>query len=303
MATLKERIAEFDRHLHLRRDASVHTRSAYRRDLSAFSEYLDENYGIVEPDDVDVLSIRGYLGSLHGRLKASTVSRKLSALRSFFKYLVTQGYCQSNPLLLVDRPKTRQPLPKFLPVDEAMSVMDRPRGADERSLRDRAMLEVLYGGGLRVAELVGLDLGDLDLEQGLVRVLGKGRKERIVPMGRKAVEALDDYMPHRHTLVGRDGVSDPEAVFLSRLGRRITARRVQQIVDFEVRESGARRRASPHDLRHSCATHLLDSGADLRAIQEMLGHASLSTTQRYTHVTVDSLIAAYEEAHPLARKK
>jgi integrase/recombinase XerC len=302
MVTIAERIDEFDRYLHFQRGASDHTRAAYRRDLESFAEHLEER-GVVDVGDVDVIAIRGFLGSIHGKVKASTLSRKMSAMRSFFKYLVKRAYCSTNPMLLIDRPKSRSPLPRFLPVDETIHLLEQPRSDDALAHRDRAMLEVIYGGGLRVSELVGLDLDALDLAQGLARVLGKGRKERVVPIGRKAVEAVERYLPFRGDLKGKEGYCDSNALFLSQRGRRITVRRVQQIVDDEVRESGARRRASPHDLRHSCATHLLDSGADLRAIQELLGHASLSTTQRYTHVTVDTLIEVYEAAHPLACKK
>jgi integrase/recombinase XerC len=305
MATLADRIEDFDRYLRHERGASPHTRLAYRRDLEAFAAFVEERRPGAGPAEVDALVVRGYLGTLHGRTKASTIARKLSALRSFYKFLTRRGLCptESNPMALIESPKHRPPLPRFIPVDETIRLMELPRNDDAQGLRDRAILEVLYGAGLRVSELVGLDLRAIDLAQGLVKVRGKGNKERIVPLGRKAVEALEAYVPHRGELLG-DGTGDAlEAVFLSRRGRRITQRRVQQIVDAEALRAGVTRKASPHDLRHSCATHLLDSGADLRAIQELLGHASLSTTQRYTHVTVDTLIAAYEKAHPLARRK
>lgn len=315
MATLTERIAEFDRYLQYERGASPHTRAAYRRDLEGLERYMKEHCSEAGLEDIDILLVRGFLGSLHGKAKASTIARKLSALRSFFRFLTNRGHCTSNPVALLDSPKHRAPLPRFFPVDEALRVMEQPRGKASEdgigsdreilAVRDQAILEVLYGAGLRVSELVGLDLEALDLAQGLVRVRGKGNKERIVPLGRKAAEALASYLPRRLEIL-LSAVADSgadQAVFLSCRGRRITVRRVQQIVDKEAQRAGVQRRSSPHDLRHSYATHLLDSGADLRSIQEMLGHASLSTTQRYTHVTVDSLIAAYEEAHPLARKK
>jgi integrase/recombinase XerC len=308
MATFADRIDDFDRYLRHERGASPHTRLAYRRDLEAFAAFAEERRGApVEPTQVDALLVRGYLGALHGRAKASTIARKLSALRSFYKFLTRRGHCptEANPLALIESPKRRPQLPRFIPVDETIRLMEQPRDDDAQGLRDRAILEVLYGAGLRVSELVGLDLRAVDLAQGLVKVRGKGDKERIVPLGRKAVAAIEAYLPHRGELLGDAPAADDarEAVFLSRRGRRITTRRVQQIVDAEALRAGVTRKASPHDLRHSCATHLLDSGADLRAIQEMLGHASLSTTQRYTHVTVDTLIAAYEKAHPLARRK
>jgi integrase/recombinase XerC len=304
VSTLERHVEAFDRYLRDRRGASPHTRAAYGRDLAGFAAWIEARRGNVGPGEVDALTVRGWLGSLHGTAKAATIARKLSALRSFFKFLAAEGRCAKNPMTTIDSPRHQPPLPRFLPVDEALGLLDRDRGAEALAVRNQAVLEVLYGAGLRVAELVGLDLVALDLEQGLVRVLGKGRKERIVPLGRKAVAALADYLSVRADVVvaGRD-VTAPEAVFLSRLGRRITTRRVQQVVDIEGRRAGVRARTSPHDLRHSFATHLLDSGADLRAIQEMLGHASLSTTQRYTHVTVDTLIGAYEAAHPLAKRR
>jgi len=299
--TLADRIEAFDTYLRHERGASDHTRAAYRRDLKGFAGHIEEHRSGADAKDVDVLLIRGYLGSIHGKVKPATIARKLSALRTFYRFLVKKGFCSTNPMTVIESPRHRAPLPKFLPVDEALNLMERPRGDTALERRDHAILETLYGAGLRVSELVGLDLESIDFEQGLVRVLGKGNKERIVPLGRKAGEAIEAYLLYRLELLKTGG--DYEAVFLSKRGTRITTRRVQQIVDREARDTGVRHRSSPHDLRLSCATHLLDSGADLRSIQEMLGHASLSTTQRYTHVTVDTLIAVYEQAHPLARKK
>lgn len=304
MISLHQRIGEFDRYLEAERGASPHTRAAYRRDLTGFSKYLSTRLPDASPDDVDVMLVRGYLGELHGSVSSATISRKLSALRSFYRFLNKRGLASSDPVALLKSPKKRAPLPKFLPVDEALHLMELARPDDAPSLRDRAMLEVLYGGGLRVSELVGLDLDALDIEDGLARVLGKGNKERIVPLGRKAVEALRKYLDQRMELVPEGGVlRDTTAVFISRFGQRISIRRVQQIVDEQARAAGVRQRSSPHDLRHSCATHLLDSGADLRSIQELLGHASLNTTQRYTHVTVDTMMSVYDESHPHSRRR
>jgi integrase/recombinase XerC len=304
MPTLTQRIEEFLRYLEAERGASPHTRAAYRRDLDGFAEHVEALRPGAGPDDVDVPMVRGYLGDLYGTVTASTISRKLSALRSFYRFLGRRGLASTDPVALLRSPRLKPPLPRFLPVDEATRLMELPRDDDARELRDRALLEVLYGAGLRVSELAGLSLDSLDLEAGLVRVTGKGRKERVVPLGRKAVAALREYLPRRGELVPEDGgIVHPEAVFLSSRGRRISVRRVQQVVDEQARRAGVRGRTSPHDLRHSCATHLLDSGADLRSIQELLGHASLSTTQRYTHVTIDTLMAVYENAHPLERRK
>lgn len=302
MVPLRQRIDEFDRYLEAERGASPHTRSAYRSDLEGFASYLSSRSPDSSPDDVDVMMVRGFLGKLHGSVSSATISRKLSALRSFYRFLNKRGLAKSDPVALLGSPKKLVPLPKFLPVDEALHLMEQTRADDAPSLRDRAILEVLYGGGLRVSELVGLDFDALDSDEGLARVKGKGNKERIVPLGRKAVESLQLYLAQRLDLVpeGR-ALRDPNALFISRRGRRISIRRVQQIVDEQARAAGVRQRSSPHDLRHSCATHLLDSGADLRSIQELLGHSSLKTTQRYTHVTVDTLMSVYDETHPHSR--
>lgn len=291
-------------YLRVERAASKHTVSAYSRDLRHFDAYLREKRLNATPSDVDALLIRAYLGELFEQVGKATISRKLSAFRSFFRFCLRKGHVTENPLALVRGPRLKAPLPKFLPVDETLRLVERPRGDGPMPRRDQAIVEVLYGGGLRVSEARGLNIQSVDLDEGLARVRGKGRKERIVPLGRKAVDALLRYLPRRLELCP-DGQTpqDPDALFLSKRGRRLTVRRMQQIVEREGAATGVRARLSPHALRHSCATHLLDSGADLRAIQEMLGHASLSTTQKYTHVTVDSLIAVYEAAHPLAKRR
>jgi integrase/recombinase XerC len=294
-------VGAFDLYLRVERGASPHTRKAYGRDLKEFQAYLAEQRPPLALDEADAYAVRGYLGRLHGGRKPSSIARKLSSLRSFYRFLAKR-HGVANPMTLIDSPKHAPPLPRFLPVDEAVRLMERPRGNDVLALRNRAILEVLYGSGLRVSELVGLDMAHVDREGAVIRVLGKGRKHRVVPLGRKAGEALDAYVAARQELI-RTPASGDDALFLSQKGRRISVRRVQQVVDQEVQYAGLPGRKSPHDLRHSCATHLLDSGADLRAIQELLGHTSLSTTQRYTHITVDSLISVYEKSHPLARSK
>jgi len=256
--------------------------------------------GDVEIEKVDRIGIRKYLSFLHRKNKKSSIARKISALRSFFKYLVREQVIPSNPAKGVSTPKVEKTLPTTLTVDEAFRLMESPQsifeksseGSKERGLRDRAILELLYSSGLRVSELVGLNSNQLDLDLGIVRVMGKGRKERIVPVGRKAVESLEAYLEERGMLKGE------EPIFVNFLGGRLTARSVGRLIKKYTRHSGIFRKISPHSLRHTFATHLLDAGADIREIQEMLGHSSLSTTQRYTHVSMGKLMEVYDKAHP-----
>ncbi|HTG01255.1 MAG TPA: tyrosine recombinase XerC, partial [Nitrospirota bacterium] len=236
-------------------------------------------------------------------LKISKVSvgRKLSALRTFFKYLNRKGLLAANPARLVATPKREKRLPAVLTVDDAVRLMGSPGSTasdrDETALRDRAVLETLYSTGIRASELTGMNRDDVNRDDGLVRIRGKGRKERIVPIGRRALDALDAYVGSKEK--GREN----SAVFTGPAGNRLTVRTVQRILENHRKRLGLAQMAHPHTLRHSFATHLLESGADLRAIQELLGHASLSTTQRYTHLNLDSLMESYDKAHPRARKK
>jgi integrase/recombinase XerC len=251
------------------------------------------------PDKVDHLDIRAYLASLYRRNAKSSVARKLSALRSFFGYLVRQAEIKQNPADLVSAPKMGKSIPDFLPVDEAFQLMHGPDIDTVLGSRDRAILEVLYSCGLRVSELTGLNLDSLDLELGVARVLGKGNKERVVPIGDKAKRALPDYLKMRGELLA--GRTEHRALFLNNRGGRLSSRSVARLVKKHMQRCNLGRPLSPHGLRHSFATHLLDAGADLRAVQEMLGHVSLSTTQRYTHLSVDKLMAEYDKAHPRSR--
>jgi len=245
-----------------------------------------------DPDiaKVDRIAIRKYLSFLHRRNKKSSIARKVSALRSFFKYLVREKLVPSNPAKNVSTPKIEKSLPIALTVDEAFRLMESP--AEKSRFRDRAILELLYSSGIRVGELVGLNMNQLDLDLGIVKVMGKGRKERIVPVGMKAIEALKDYLTERGDL------EEQEPVFLNLSGKRLTARSVGRLVKKYTKRSGIFRKISPHSLRHTFATHLLDAGADIREIQEMLGHVSLSTTQRYTHLSLGKLMEVYDKAHP-----
>ncbi|MFA5517340.1 MAG: tyrosine recombinase XerC [Desulfuromonadales bacterium] len=297
---MQELIVRFDRHLNVERNVSEHTRRAYLQDLAQFHSFLTEELkwsGDDLPQRVDKLVLRRYLALLHKRHKKSSIGRKLSALRSFFHFLVREGVVAVNPGELVATPRQEKYLPKVLSVDEAYNLIERQNGAPLLALRDRAILETLYSCGLRVSELTGLNVGSIDFAQALVRVLGKGRKERIVPIGRKAREALGRY------LTERGAPADDEPLFLNQRGGRLTARSVERQLKPQLLHAGILKDATPHSLRHSFATHLLNSGADLRAIQELLGHASLSTTQKYTQVSIDQMMKIYDQAHPRSRKK
>jgi len=297
---MQEQIARFDKHLAVERNVSEHTRRAYRQDMEAFRLFLREE--LKWPDEgmlgrIDNLVLRRYLAALHKQNKKSTIGRKLAALRTFFRYLVREGVLRFNPGELVATPKQEKYLPRTLTVDESFALMEQGGGAGLLTGRDRAIVETLYSCGLRVSELTGLNVGSVDLREGLVRVLGKGRKERIVPIGRKAREVLEEY------LAARGNPADEEPLFLNHRGGRLTPRSIERNLKVQLLKAGILKDATPHALRHSFATHLLDGGADLRAIQELLGHASLSTTQKYTQVSVDHLMHVYDLAHPRSRKK
>jgi integrase/recombinase XerC len=303
-------VHQFIHYLSMEKNASPHTCRCYQRDLEGFEDFLKSSgmyltpSGDVELGKVDRIAIRKYLSFLHRKNRKSSIARKISTLRSFFKYLVREEMVSSNPAKSVSTPKVEKTLPTTLTVDEAFRLMESPKslsgksseGSKERSLRDRAILELLYSSGLRVSELVGLNWNQLDQDLGIVRVMGKGRKERIVPVGAKAIEVLKTYMDERGIVEGGD------PIFVNSLGGRLTARSVGRLIKKYSRHSGIFRKVSPHSLRHTFATHLLDAGADIREIQEMLGHSSLSTTQRYTHLSMGKLMEVYDRAHPRSFK-
>ena len=295
-------LERFTTHLSVERNVSPHTLDAYRRDLIGFQAFLRDDLKWSEHDAallrrVDQIVLRRYLALLHRRCRRSTIGRKLAALRSFFRFLVREGVLEINPGELVGTPRAEKYLPKTLSVDEAFALMERDASDGLLALRDRAIVETLYSCGLRIGELTGLDIEGLDLDAGLVRVLGKGRKERIVPVGRKAREALERYLEAR-------GPAPADApLFINHRGGRLTARSIQRQLKVRLLQAGILKEATPHALRHSFATHLLAGGADLRAIQELLGHASLSTTQKYTQVDIEHLTRVYDAAHPRSRKK
>jgi integrase/recombinase XerC len=294
-------IDRFCCYLEIERNLSVHTLRAYRHDLLEFLRFVksqtDTDAGPVAPERVDVLLLRRYLARLHKRNCRTTIGRKLSAIRSFFRYLVRQGALQVNPAETVATPRRERYLPKVLTVDEMFALIQAAASDEPLTVRDRAILELFYSSGLRVGELAALDVGHVDLAEGLVRVRGKGDKERIVPVGRMARQALDRY------LVARGAPRQDHPLFLNYRGERLSARSIERNLKKWLLRAGILKDASPHALRHSFATHLLDGGADLRAIQELLGHASLSTTQKYTQVSLDQLMDVYDRAHPRSRGK
>jgi integrase/recombinase XerC len=300
-------IGEFVDYLALERHLSRNTTSAYRHDLEQLAAYTRTmKGGPAAPRDVTKLVLRGFLGKLAEGCVAASVARKLAAARSFFRYLVRVGVLEDCAAELVSPPRVHRRLPVFLSAESAAEVVEAPRasGATEPfRLRDEALLEVLYGCGLRVSELAGLDIADLSLEEGSVRVTGKGRKERMVPLGAKAARAVERYLGARAELRDpKTGSLDASALFVGRRGRRVGVRWIQKLSHRYGALGTGRPDLHPHALRHSCATHMLEGGADLRAIQEMLGHSSLSTTQRYTHLSLDRLLEVYDRSHPLARE-
>ncbi len=307
--SLAEWIDKYLAYLRYQRNASEHTLRNYSSDLHQFLHHLThtpEGADRPEPalDQIDNITIREFLGSLHqrGNRKSST-ARRLAATRSFLKFLSMEGAIAANPAKLVASPRQEKRLPDFLALDTVAALVEAPDTSTAAGKRDRAILELLYGTGIRASELVGLDLGDLEMEEQLIRVVGKGRKERIVPFGRKAGEALAVYLQARsefalHDLPGSAG----EAVFLNVRGGRLSARSLGNIVNKHVNSLAQRLKVHPHTLRHTFATHMLDAGADLRSIQEMLGHESLSTTQKYTHVSTEQLVRVYQSAHPRAKR-
>ena len=292
---MKAAIEQFCSYLESERNVSAHTLAAYQSDLSQFAAFLSSQKGVSTPEEVDHLTLRHYLAQLHKGHAKSSVGRKLSAIRALFRFLVREGRLAKNPAELVATPKKEKRLPFHLNIDQVTALMGAPPVSGELASRDRAVLEILYSCGIRVSELTGMNVGDLDLQGGLARVLGKGGKERLVPVGSCARQAAAAYLEER-------GGPAPDApLILNARGGRLTRRSVGRMVDAHMLLIAAMRKVSPHTLRHTFATHLLEGGADLRAIQELLGHASLSTTQKYTHVSIDRLMEVYDKAHPKAR--
>jgi integrase/recombinase XerC len=305
---MEKAIRDFEMHMAAERNLSPLTRKSYLIDLKQFREFLEVHHaplmqrGEEGLSEVDYLLVRSFLGALYRKkIGKATIGRKIAALRTFFNYLLREGRVKINPAELVQTPKAEKYMPTFLSVDDMNTLLSVPHSADVRGLRDRAILELFYSAGIRLSELTGLNLDAIDDAQELIKIHGKGRKVRIVPVGRQALTALKAYLEKREALLHPEADHPDGPVFLSSKGRRLTPRSVQRIMDKAVLMSGISRKISPHALRHSFATHLMDAGADLRSIQELLGHESLSTTQKYTSVSVSRLMEVYDKAHPKAR--
>ncbi len=302
---LEDPIERFLAHLEAERNYSGHTVRSYRVDLEQFMDFVEEKGVELHPGNregsarTDYLVLREYLGSLHGRYQRSTVARKISAVRSFFAFLEKRGMLDHNPAEGVSTPKQGVHIPAHLPVDDMFRLLEGPDALNVLGLRDLAIMETLYSSGLRVSELAGLDLSDLDFDGRLVRVTGKGGRERVVPIGRTALDVLRRYLTRTSEIRSKVwGGADRGALFLNHRGGRLTTRSISRIIKKYAARCGLPGEVSPHALRHTFATHMLDGGADLRSVQELLGHASLSTTQKYTHVSLDRLMAVYDKAHP-----
>jgi integrase/recombinase XerC len=305
---MEDLIADFRTFLEVQRNVSEHTRRAYLTDINEFGAFLISQENISAHKKISTAqteTIRAYLACLYGRkLKKVSINRKLSSLRAFYKYLLREGIIKNNPAQSVQAPKMEKYMPTFLSVDEAFELLNASADNNSASgLRDRAILELFYSSGLRLSELAGLNTADINFSAALVKLRGKGKKERIVPVGGTALAVIRQYLSATENLRKQNSIDTLDgALFLNARGGRITTRSVARIVDTATTKSGIGRKISPHALRHSFATHLLNAGADLRSIQEMLGHESLSTTQKYTAVNINRLMEVYDKAHPRAKK-
>ncbi len=304
---MKSAVAKYLRYLKIERNASPHTITSYLNDLNQFLAFCSEQFKVAEEqvrlDNIDRLLIRLWLGELSEEgLAKSSIARKVAAIRSFFKYCFKRGMVEQNPAHLLIVPKTDKPLPKTATSEDLGRMMDFAEGDTPQSAQDRAILELFYSTGIRLSELTELDLDDLNLDMKQIKVLGKGAKQRIVPLGGESLKALKNHLQSRHELYGeRTDADAKKAVFLAAGGQRIYPRAVQRLVEDYLKKASEVTQKSPHVLRHSFATHLLDQGADIRVIKELLGHSSLAATQVYTHTSVERLKNVYELAHPRAK--
>ena len=300
---MNELITSFLRYLQTEKGYSNHTVRNYDSDLRQFIRFVATKKGlegnIPDIDIIDYKLIRSYLGELFDTSRRTTIARKLSALKSFFRFLELRGFSPGNPASEIATPKQEKYIPTYIPIDEMFAMLEKPDREKGSGLRDVAILELLYSSGLRVSELVNLNLEHLDLKARLVRVSGKGGKERVLPVGTKAITALREYLEHTAQQRKKAGYSrDQGPLFLNYRGGRLSSRSVHRLAKRYSRECGITTAISPHSIRHTFATHLLDGGADLRSIQELLGHVNLSTTQKYTHVSIDKLMEVYDKSHP-----
>lgn len=305
-------IGRFLQYLHVERNASELTVKSYREDLTALADYLTEAHGdrCPRPEEISVLELRGYVAALHeAQYAETTIARRLASLRSFFRFGQREGWVKMNPAKPLRNPRKPRKLPHFLSTEDLGRLFNAPPSSNPMGLRDRAILETMYSAGLRISELVGLDLTDLDFAAEIVRVRGKGRRERLAPIGSYCIRALHRWLAVRVTRfpgggtapTSRQATAAETAVFTNKFGRRLTTRSVARMLEKYLREASLDRRTTPHSLRHSFATHLLDRGADIRSVQELLGHKSLVTTQIYTHVSTAGLREVYQRAHPRAK--
>ena len=299
---MKSAVSRFLRYLDVERNASEHTIKSYREDLFSLVEYLTlDDERSPRPSEVTPLDLRGYISALHDAGYArSTISRRLASLRSFYRYAQREGLAEQNPAKPLRNPRRQRKLPHFLSTDEIARLLAAPNTREVLGLRDRAILETTYSAGLRVSELVGMNDDDLDFPGGLTRIRGKGRVERLAPLGSFAVRALQRWLKKRSLAVDQRGDAGTP-VFVNRFGRRLSSRSVSRMMEKYLKVTGLDMRTTPHTLRHSFATHLVDRGADIRSVQELLGHKSLITTQIYTHLSTANLRATYEKAHPRAK--
>lgn len=300
---MNKAIPRFLRYMQVERNASELTLKSYREDLTGLIEYLGQQGNEPAPGDISPLDLRGYVAALHetGYAKSS-ISRQLASMRSFFRFAQREGLVESNPAKPLRNPRPERKLPHFLSSEEIGRLLETPPSEQPLGLRDRAILETMYSAGLRVGEVVAVNDEDLDLSEGLVRVRGKGKRERLSPVGSYAKRALQQWLKVR-TLSSDCPRDESPPVFVNKFGKRITTRSVARMLEKHLKIAGLDRRTTPHTLRHSFATHLLDRGADIRSVQELLGHKSLVTTQIYTHVSTAGLREAYEKAHPRANRR
>jgi integrase/recombinase XerC len=302
---LSDRLSQFLQHMQYERNVSPHTLRNYASDLEQFKDHLFriEKRADVPVNEIDRLTIREWMAALHSDHKKSSIARKLASLRTFFQFLVREGVLENNPAKLVATPRIERKLPNHLSMEDAVRFIETPDVNTDLGRRDRAIIEFLYATGIRVGELVNINIKDVDFREKLVRVMGKRKKQRIVPFGEPALQALLFYLEKTRAVFLNNcppAKRDENALFLNYQGTRITTRSVGRMIDKYIKQCADVHKISPHSLRHSFATHLLDSGADLRDIQELLGHARLSTTQIYTQVSMEKLIDVYQSAHPKA---
>jgi len=300
---MQSSVPRFLRHLKLERNSSEYTLKSYKEDYESFFDYLQDRVGRVpHPEEITIPMLRGFVSYLHEcQYARTTIARRLAALRSFYRFALREGITTSNPAKALRTPRAGRKLPHFLTTEQVATLLEAPPANEPFGLRDRAILETLYSAGLRVAELVGLNTDHWDRDANIIRVFGKGKKERVAPVGSYAAKALDRWFAVRQPEPNQTP-TEKNAIFLNKFGKRLTTRSIRRTIDKYLKTTGLDSITSPHTLRHSFATHLLDGGADLRSVQELLGHKSLTTTQIYTHVSTRRMRETYEEAHPHSRQ-